>query len=137
MSKISLSNLTDTALPSDLSILRAQLRRIHKQQLELLNIMMDTGPIIMGSVYQAYRTCSYPNCRCHHGQKHGPFPSISFSFQGKNKSRPIRRADVQEVQQKAAAYKRFQTAFAQWRSQNIQEERILEKIRLLSAEPYQ
>jgi hypothetical protein len=124
------------SLSNDISVLRSRLRKVHDSQLELLHVMMDCGPMIMGSVYQTYRTCSYPNCRCHSGQKHGPFPSISFSIDGKHKSRPIRRDDVTEVERKASAYKRFQNALMRWRANNRESETILERIRELSAGHY-
>jgi hypothetical protein len=124
------------AIPDDISSLRSRLRKIHDEQLELLNRMMDIGPLLKGSVYQTYRTCSYPNCRCHQDQKHGPFPAISFSINGKHHSRPIRRDDFAEVQRKADAYKRFQKALTQWRAYNRESETILEKIRELSVEHY-
>jgi len=125
------------AIPEDLSSLRSRLRKIHDEQLELLNSMMDAGSLIKGSIYQTYRTCSYPNCRCHRGRKHGPFPAISFSINGKHHSRPIRRDDFADVQRKAGAYKRFQKALTQWRAYNRESETILEKIREISVEHYQ
>jgi hypothetical protein len=126
-----------TPLPADLSLLRQRIRGIHDESLTLLNTMMDCGPMILGSIYETYRTCSYPNCRCHKGQKHGPFPSISFSIDGKHKSRPIRRNDLVAVQTKAAAYKRFQTAFSRWRALCQECEKLLERIRELSVQQYQ
>lgn len=123
--------------PSDPSLLRQRIRAIHDESLALLNTMMDCGPMIIGSIYETYRTCSYPNCRCHKGQKHGPFPSISFSVDGKHKSRPIRRNDLAAVQTKAAAYKRFQTAFSRWRVLCQECETLLERIREISVQQYQ
>lgn len=92
--------------------------------------------MIMGSIYESYRTCSYSNCRCHKGQKHGPFPTISYSINGRLKSRPIRRNDVADVQAKASAYKRFQTALTHWRTLCRESETILERIRELSVQQY-
>ena len=123
-------------IPDDISPLRERLRKIHDEQQELLNRMMDVGPLLKGSIYQTYRTCSYPNCRCHRDQKHGPFPAISFSINGKHHSRPIRRDDLAEVQRKADAYKRFQKALTQWRANNRESETVLENIRELSVEHY-
>lgn len=128
--------LTPPALTSDLSQLRLQLRQLHEEQLELLQTMMDCGPMIAGSVYETYRTCSYANCRCHKGQKHGPFPAISFTVEGKRKSRPIRQDDFPGVQKKAAAYKRFQKTLTRWRASHRQSEAILERIRELTVEQY-
>jgi hypothetical protein len=124
-------------LPSDISLLRQRIRTIHEQQLQLLNTMMDCGPMIVGSVYETFRTCSYPNCRCHKGQKHGPFPSISYSINGKHKSRPIRRDDLTDVQTKASAYKKFQTTILRWRALCVECEKLLERIRELSVRHYQ
>jgi hypothetical protein len=130
------SNSSSTLSP-DISVLRRRIRGIHDEELRLLNDMMDCGPMIVGSVYESYRTCSYANCRCHKGQKHGPFPSISYSINGKHKSRPIRRDDVAAVQMKASAYKRFQNAIARWRVLCRECETLLERIRELSVEHYQ
>jgi len=121
---------------ANISQLRQLLRELHEQKLELLNTMMNCGQMIAGSVYQTYRTCSYANCRCRRGEKHGPFPSISFSVDGKRRSRPIRRDDVEVVGQKVAAYKRFQKALTRWRALHRQSETILKKIREFSLEPY-
>lgn len=130
-------NNSTTELSADISVLRRRIRGIHDEQLGLLNDMMDCGSMIVGSIYESYRTCSYPNCRCHKGQKHGPFPAISYSVNGKHKSRPIRRDDVAAVQMKALAYKRFQNAIARWRALCEECERLLERIRELSVEHYQ
>jgi len=126
-----------TQLSSDISVLRRRIRGLHDEQLALLNTMMDCGPMIAGSIYQSYRTCSYPNCRCHKGQKHGPFPAISYSVHGKHKSRPIRRDDLDSVQTKAAAYKRFQNAITAWRALCRECETLLERIRELTVQHYQ
>lgn len=132
-----MKNNVPSALSSDLSMLRQRIRGIHDEMLPLLNSMMDCGPLIVGSIYETYRTCSYPNCRCHKGQKHGPFPSISYSINGKHKSRPIRKDDLPSVTTKTAAYKKFQNALAQWRTLCHECERLLERIRELSVQQYQ
>jgi hypothetical protein len=93
--------------------------------------------MIAGSVYQTYRTCSYPNCRCHKGEKHGPFPTLSYTVAGKRKSRPIRRDDVADVSQKAASYRLFQKTLTRWRTLIGDNEAILERIRELRVEQYQ
>lgn len=92
--------------------------------------------MIAGSLYQTYRTCSYPNCRCRKGHKHGPFPALSFTIDGKRRSRPVRRDDVDLVTKKAAAYKRFQKALTRWRALHRESEAIAERIRELLIEPY-
>ena len=130
------SKRTDSSLGSNISKLRQRLRQLHEQQLSLLHTMLNCGPMIAGSLYQTYRTCSYPNCRCRKGEKHGPFPALSFTVDGRRKSRPIRRDDVGLVTEKAAAYKRFQKSLTRWRALHRECETILERIRELSVEPY-
>jgi len=126
-----------TKPPASISHLRQRLRQLHQEQSDLLGVMMECGPMIVGSVYLTYRTCSYPNCRCHKGQKHGPFVAISYTLDGKRRSRPIRAEDVEMVRAKAQAYKRFQTTRTRWRKLCRQCEEVLEKIRLSTAEQYQ
>jgi|WetSurMetagenome_2_1015567.scaffolds.fasta_scaffold517991_2 hypothetical protein len=130
------TNADPSALSSDISRLRRDLLQIHEQQLDLLRTMMGCGSMIAASVYQTYRTCSYPNCRCHKGQKHGPFLAISFSVDGKRRSRPVRHDDVVLVQKKAAAYRLFQKTLTRWRALHRHSEAILERIRELSVEQY-
>ncbi len=118
-------------------MLRRRIRAIHEEQLALLNIMMDCGPMIAGSIYQSYRTCYYPNCRCRRGQRHGPYATISYAIDGKHYSRPIRRDELPDVRAKASAYKRFQKAITAWRALCRECEILLEEIRKLSIQHYQ
>jgi hypothetical protein len=132
-----MDNKTQSEPISDISSMRGRLRVLHQEQLEILHIMMDCGPMIVGSLYQTYRSCSYPNCRCHKGEKHGPFPAISYSVNGKHKSRPIRQDDVLAVQKKTQEYHRFQKALTRWRAVFRESEVLLEKIREICVEYYQ
>jgi len=130
------NNSLPSTLSCDISRLRLELLQIHEQQLDLLRTMLGCGAMIAASIYQTYRTCSYPNCRCHKGKKHGPFLAISFSVGGKRRSRPVRHDDVVLVQKKAAAYRVFQKTLTRWRALHRHSDAILERIRELSVEQY-
>ena len=98
--------------------------------------LADSGPLIMGSYYQVYKTCSHEGCRCHKGEKHGPFPALSWTTEGKRGMVMVRAADTAAVEQKAAAYKRYQKAMTRLRRLSTQIDTTLQDIRTLLTEEY-
>lgn len=100
-----LSNETDSLSTSQI---RQKLQRLSKQQKELVDELVGTDEMIVGSVFEVYKTCSKPNCCCQRGQKHGPFTAISYSVNGKIHHRMVREEDKKVVIKDAANYKAFQ-----------------------------
>ena len=112
-----------------LSRLRQQLRQRLQELRDIVWKMGDSSPIIIGSFYQVYKTCTQPNCRCQSGEKHGPFPALSWSVDGKRKMVMVRREDAPEVARKATAYRQYQKSLTAMRRlmRNIDE--LMVKIR--------
>lgn len=123
--------------PDALSRVRQQIRQLHAEQLGLLHVLMDCGPMIMGSMYQVFRKCSKAGCRCTKGQPHGPFMALSYSIEGKHKNKLVRRADVPNVKQQASAYRRFQDALMRWRELSRQIDACVEQLRSFLTKEYQ
>jgi hypothetical protein len=91
--------------------------------------MGDSSPIIIGSFYQVYKTCTQPNCRCQSGEKHGPFPALSWSVDGKRKMVMVRQDDAPEVARKAIAYRQYQKSLAAMRRLMQTIDNLMVKIR--------
>jgi hypothetical protein len=119
-----------------LSRLRQQLHEYLKTMQQLCWELGDSGPLIMGSYYQVYKTCTQPNCKCQRGEKHGPFPALSWSADGKRKMVMVKAADAASVQQKANAYRTYQKNLAKIRRQMERIDTLLGQIRLLLLEEY-
>jgi hypothetical protein len=119
-----------------LSQLKRALRDALAEYQKLAWQIAETQPMIPGSFYEVYKTCSKPNCRCQKGHKHGPFPALSQSIAGKRRLIMVRKSDSRNVQAKADAYKRFQKRLSRLRKLTTSIDTILTRIRALQQEKY-
>jgi len=58
---------------TDISTLRKQVSEINTRRTNAINRVLNTKPYIAAQVYQRYRKCGKPNCKCAKGELHGPF----------------------------------------------------------------
>lgn len=119
-----------------LSILRQRLRQQLHDLEQLVWTLGDSSPMIMGSYYQVYKTCTYKNCKCQRGEKHGPFPALSWSVEGKRKMVMVKENDAKAVQQKVSTYRQYQKNMGKIRKIMTTIEDILTQIRTLLIEEY-
>jgi len=61
-----------TRMP-DLSNIRKQVYDLNKKRTDAVGRVLHTKPYIAAQVYQRYRKCGKPNCKCAKGELHGPF----------------------------------------------------------------
>jgi hypothetical protein len=120
-----------------LSKIRQQVTQLRAQQDTVLRILLDCGPMIVGSLYDVFRKCGKRGCRCTMKQPHGPFKALSYSIGGKHKNKSVRVADVAQVQEKTEAYRNFQDALTKWRSVVSNMEERFNELRPLLKEEYQ
>lgn len=122
--------------PERLSRLRQQLRTLRQRQESLIWQLADSSPMVMGCFYTVMKTCSQPNCRCHRGEKHGPFPALSWSMKGKRKMVMVRAEDAPIVKAKVETYKLFVRGVRELVRLNGEVARILDEIGTLLREEY-
>lgn len=120
-----------------ISRLRQQLRAFQDSQQELYRDLMNSGPLIAGSYYLVYKTCTRTNCCCQRGKKHGPFPALSFSHDGKRGMIMIRAKDAPVVAVKAAAYRQFVRKVRELRRLNAKVLAVVGKLGHLLREGYE
>jgi len=58
---------------ADLSNIRKQVYDLNKKRADAISRVLQTKPYIAAQVYQRYRKCGKPNCKCAKGELHGPF----------------------------------------------------------------
>jgi hypothetical protein len=92
--------------------------------------------MIIGSLYEVFKTCNKPNCCCLKGKKHGPFPALSISIDAKRRVQMIRKDDVVYVRERAIHYKSFQRDLATIRKINKEIDKLLEQIKQEQTEEY-
>jgi len=57
----------------DKSVLRKKVYDLNKRRQDAINCVLNTKPYIAAQVYERYRKCGKPNCKCAKGELHGPY----------------------------------------------------------------
>jgi len=57
----------------ELSSLRKKISDLNKKRIDAINRVLHTKPYIAAQVYERYKKCGNPNCKCAKGELHGPF----------------------------------------------------------------
>ena len=77
-------------------------RRLLEQLLEEAEVM------IQGSLSHTTRTCGYPGCRCHRGQRHGPHTYLTYrNPEGRSRSVYVRQGEEAQFEASVGAWDRF------------------------------
>jgi len=58
---------------STLSALRKQVGDLNRSRTTAINHVLSTKTFIAAQVYERFKTCGSPNCKCARGEPHGPF----------------------------------------------------------------
>lgn len=122
--------------PESASQLRQKLHKLSAQHKERLDGLIDSDQMVIGSVFEVYKTCSKPNCCCHRGEKHGPFTAISYSIEGKIHHRVVRESDKATVVKDAGSYKVFQKKRKQLRQVQRDIDEQLDDLKKLQSREY-
>jgi hypothetical protein len=119
-----------------LSRIRQQIYRLSRLRETQLKRLLHPKPMIIGSLYEVYKTCSKPNCCCKKGQKHGPFFALSISIDAKRTVKMVKKKDLTVVKKKALSYQAFQQGLARIRKTNKEVDTLLEQIKQEFMEEY-
>ncbi len=96
----------------DLSKLRQRLMRLSEERSLLERIIMNRDRLIKGSLVWNWNVCGKKNCCCKKGKKHGPFPNLSVSIEGRTRMVFVPKDELVRVEKLAGNYKRFRKARA-------------------------
>jgi hypothetical protein len=84
--------------------IQQQLRALETRRAALLQALMADTPLLVGSLSQVHRTCGAPGCHCRTTPGHLAWV-LSTTQRGHRRCQVVRVADVEEVQERVAAYK--------------------------------
>jgi len=119
-----------------LSRIRQKIYQLRKKRGAYIEKLLHPRPMIIGSLYEVYKTCSKPNCCCKKGKKHGPFFALSISVEAKRSVKIVRKDDLTAVREKALAYQSFQKGLAKIRKTDKEIVILLEQIKKEFLEEY-
>jgi len=119
-----------------LSRIRQKIYQLRKTRGAYIEKLLHPKPMIIGSLYEVYKTCSKPNCCCKKGKKHGPFFALSISVEAKRSVKMVRKNDLAVVREKALVYQSFQKGLAKIRKIDKEIVILLEEIKKEFLEEY-
>jgi len=119
-----------------LSRIRQKIYQLRKRRGTYIEKLLHPKRMIIGSLYEVYKTCSKPNCCCKKGKRHGPFFALSISVEAKRSVKIVRKDDLTAVREKALAYQSFQKGLAKIRKTDKEIAVLLEEIKKEFLEQY-
>ena len=128
--------MTNKKSREKLSRIRQKIFQLRKLRGSYIEKLLRPKPMIIGSLYEVYKTCSKPNCCCKKGKKHGPFPALSISVAARRSVKMVRKDDLMVIREKALAYQSFQQCLARIRKINKEIDILLEQIKKEFLEEY-
>jgi hypothetical protein len=128
--------MQDMKSRENLSHIRQKIYQLRKRRGAYIEKLLHPKPMIIGSLYEVYKTCSKPNCCCKKGKKHGPFFALSISVEAKRRVKMVKKDDLVVVRDKALAYQSFQKGLAKIRKADKKIVTLLEQIKKEFLEEY-
>ena len=121
----------------EISRLRQRIFSINIKRKKLLDRLSRPKEMIEGSLYDVYKKCGNPRCRCASGKRHGPFKYLSLRVAGKTKLTFIRRKDEGWVIPQAKEYQSYQRDLAELRKEDGEIARMISRIRNFKLKRYE
>jgi hypothetical protein len=93
---------------TDLSALRKKVSDLNQKRVDAIHKVLDTKPYIAAQVYERFKSCGNPNCKCARGELHGPFLWIYQRKKGqKVVSTTVAREKAREAKELAGRYEKL------------------------------
>jgi len=90
---------------ADISALRKKVADLNRKRDAAINRVLNTKPYIAAQVYERYKECGNPNCKCKKGEQHGPYLWIYQKKKGqKVVSTTVVKEKATEAKELAARY---------------------------------
>jgi len=100
------------------------LQILQQQRQTLLNALIHTDPLVIGSVYHVLRRCGNPYCHCAEKPSHRQ-TLLSYTYKGKRKCRFVRHKDEEYMQKVWESYARYKKGLRKIQAINFKEKRFL------------
>ena len=81
-----------------------KITQLKRQRRKIIKQMPPFERILRTTISKYYLTCGYKKCRCHKGEKHGPFIYLSLTEKGKTKMYFTPEEIVQQVKEGVISY---------------------------------
>jgi len=96
-----------------------------RRRQQLLRVLLDRQPLIIGSVYSTYQRCGNPTCHCARGRGHAK-TLLVYQAGGRRRCKRVRKADVPWAKAASERYRTFRKALRALRALDGEELKELE-----------
>ena len=96
-------------MQKQISSLEGKIEKIKREVVAL-------GDLRPGSISQQYNVCGNPTCRCKEdpSKRHGPYNQLSFTRNGRSRSKFIKKPQLSEVKRQVKNYARLRALVDRW-----------------------
>ncbi len=84
-----------------------KIERLEKKRQAIIKRLPKFDRILRTTISKYYLTCGYKKCRCHKGEKHGPFIYLSVTKKGKTKMYFTPKEIVGQVKEGVKNYRKL------------------------------
>jgi len=89
----------------EISALRKKIYELNKRRFDAISRVLHTKPYIAAQVYERYKKCGSPNCKCAKGELHGPYLWIYQKKKGQKViSTTVAKGKAAEAKEMARRY---------------------------------
>lgn len=103
---------------------RAALEELWRRRKELLEILLEETPVLIGTVYDTLRKCGNPTCRCAERPTHRQ-TLLLFTKAGQRRCRFVRQEDAATLRQAAQRYRVWRKALRDFHTLQNRERGLL------------
>jgi hypothetical protein len=103
---------------------RAALEDLWRRRKELLEILLEETPVLIGTVYDTLRKCGNPTCRCVERPTHRQ-TLLLFTKAGRRRCRFVRQEDAAALGQAAQRYREWRKALREFHTLQNRERGLL------------
>jgi len=86
-----------------------KIKRLLEHQEQMLARMLKTPPMLRGTVSRVQTRCGKPNCRCAHSSQGHSHNRITWSKDGKLRTRKIPPDQIDQIRQLTHNYRQFRS----------------------------
>ncbi len=103
---------------------RAALEDLWQRRKELLELLLQDAPVVVGTVYDTLRKCGNPTCHCAKRPTHRQ-TLLLFTKAGRRRCRFVRQEDAAVLRQAAQRYREWRKALQDFHTLQNRERGLL------------
>jgi len=111
------------------NVMRGRVRELNRERTALLEEVLAVGVTMPGSLFERWRVCGRPGCRCARGEKHGPYLCLSVFREGRPRVFPVARGKADVAKEAVAAYRQWRAGMQRLKQMDAQILDLLEQVR--------